>query len=59
MAVGAIVFAAILYVAAIGDGEKIKKAKTSLKFAIIGFAVMLLSFPIVNAIVNLIYGIGK
>lgn len=30
-----------------------------MKFAIVGFVVMLLSFPIVNAIVNLIYGVGR
>lgn len=59
LSVGGIVFAAILYVIALGDGEKVKKAKTALKFSIAGFVVMLLSFPIVNAIVNLIYGIGK
>ena len=58
LSVGGIVFAAILYVTALGDGEKVKKAKTALKFSIVGFVVMLLSFPIVNAIVNLIYGLG-
>lgn len=58
LSVGGIVFAAILYVTALGDGEKIKKAKTALKFSITGFVVMLLSFAIVNALVNLIYGLG-
>ncbi|MDD5198081.1 MAG: hypothetical protein PHN60_04450 [Candidatus Gracilibacteria bacterium] len=58
LSVGGIVFAAILYVTALGDGEKVKKAKTALQFSVIGFVLMLLSFPIVNAIVNLIYGIG-
>ncbi|HBB27135.1 TPA: hypothetical protein DCZ36_01395 [Candidatus Gracilibacteria bacterium] len=58
LSVGGIVFAAILYVTALGDGEKVKKAKTALQFSIIGFVLMLLSFPIVNALVNLIYGIG-
>ncbi|NCP77134.1 hypothetical protein GW830_03315 [bacterium] len=47
-----------MYVTALGDGEKVKKAKTALQFSVIGFIVMLLSFPLVNAIVNLIYGIG-
>lgn len=55
LSVGGVVFAAILYIGALGDAEKVKKAKTSLQFAIAGFAVMLLSFPIVNAIINLIY----
>jgi len=58
LSVWGIVFAAILYVTALGDGEKVKKAKTALQFSVIGFIVMLLSFPLVNAIVNLIYGIG-
>lgn len=58
LSVGGIVFASILYVTALGDGEKVKKAKTALQFSVAGFIVMLLSFPIVNAIVNLIYGIG-
>lgn len=58
LSVGGIVFAAFLYTSALGDGEKVKKAKTSFKFAITGFVLMLLSFPIVNAIVNLIYGLG-
>ena len=55
LAVGAIVYAAILYTIAAGDDERIKSAKNALKFAIIGFVAMLLSFPIVNAIVNLFY----
>lgn len=58
LAVGGIVFASILYVLSAGDGEKVKKAKTALKFSVVGFIVMLLSFPLVNAIVNLIYGLG-
>ncbi|MFA6090525.1 MAG: hypothetical protein WC774_01990 [Candidatus Gracilibacteria bacterium] len=57
LSVGGIVFSAILYVSALGDGEKVKKAKTALQYSAIGFALMLLSFPIVNMIVNLIYGI--
>ncbi len=59
LSVGGIVFAAFLYTSALGDAERVKKAKTALKFSVIGFVIMLLSFPIVNAIVNLIYGIGK
>ncbi len=58
LAVWGVVFAAVLYTTALGDAEKVKHAKSSLKFAIVGFVVMLLSFAIVNAIVNLIYGFG-
>ena len=57
LSVGGIVFSAILYVSALGDGEKVKKAKTALQYSALGFLLMLLSFPLVNMIVNLIYGI--
>lgn len=59
LAVGAIVYAAILYIIAAGDDERIKKAKGSLKFGIIGFLMMLISFPLVNAIIKLIYTTGN
>lgn len=55
LSVGALVYAAILYTIAAGDDERIKKAKGSLKFGIIGFVMMLLSFPLVNAIIRLFY----
>lgn len=58
LSVGGIILASILYVTSFGEEEKIKKAKETLKFSIMGFAVMLLSFPIVNAIINLIYGVS-
>jgi len=53
-----VVYAGFLYLTAQGEDTKVKKAKTALQFSVIGFVLMLLSFPIVNAIVNLIYGIG-
>ncbi len=59
LAVGAIVYAAILYIIAAGDDERIKTAKNSLKFGIIGFVMMLLSFPLVNAIIRLFYSISS
>lgn len=57
LAVGGIVYSAILYVTALGADEKIKHAKESLKYSIIGFAVTLISFPLVNAVINLIYSL--
>lgn len=48
-------YAGILYTIAAGNDERVKTAKTSLKFGIIGFIVMLLSFPLVNAVVQLFY----
>lgn len=58
LAVWAIVYAGILYTIAAWDDERIKSAKNALKFGIIGFAVMLLSFGLVNAIVRLFYATG-
>ena len=58
LAVWAIVYAGILYTIAAGDDERIKSAKNALKFGIIGFAVMLVSFGLVNAIVRLFYATG-
>ena len=55
LAVGAIVYAALLYTIAAWDEERIKSAKNALKFGIIGFAVMLISFGLVNAVVRLFY----
>lgn len=58
LSVGGIVYASVLYVTALGADDKIKHAKESLKYAIIGFAVMLISFPLVNAVINLIYSLN-
>ena len=58
VAIGGIVFAGFHMVTAFGDDEKHKKGKESLKWAVIGFAVALLSFPIVNATINFFYSTG-
>lgn len=58
LSVGGIVFSSIMYTTAFGSDDRIKKAKESLKFSIMGFVVMLLSFPLVNAIINLIYSVS-
>ncbi len=58
LSVGVIVYAGILYIIAVGDDERIKSAKNALKFGIIGFAVMLISFGLINAIVRLFYATG-
>lgn len=58
VSVGAIVYAGFILVTAVGDDEKIKNGKNSLKFGIIGFVIMLISFPLVNAIVDIFYTIG-
>ena len=58
LSVGVIVYAGILYIIAVGDDERIKSAKNALKFGIIGFAVMLISYGLINAIVRLFYATG-
>ncbi len=58
MAIAAIVFAGFHMVTAYGDDEKHKKGKEALKWGIIGFATALLSFGLVNALVNFFYNIG-
>ena len=45
-------------VTAYGDDERVKKGKNSLKWGIGGLLVSLLSFAVVNAIVNLFYSVG-
>jgi hypothetical protein len=56
--IAAIVFAGFHMVTAYGDDEQHKKGKESLKWGIIGFAVSLLSFALVNAVVNFFYSVG-
>lgn len=55
VAIAGIVFAGFHMVTAYGDDEKHKKGKEALKWAVLGFAVALLSFPLVNATINFFY----
>lgn len=57
-AIAAIVVAGIMYVTAYGDDERIKTAKTTVKFALLGLVLALLSFSLVNAVMYFIYGLG-
>jgi hypothetical protein len=58
VAIGAIVMAGFHMVTAYGDDEKHKKGKEALKWGIIGFATSLVSFALVNAVINFLYNIG-
>lgn len=58
VAIGGIVFAGFHMVTAFGDDEKHKKGKEALKWAVIGFVVALISFPLVNATINFFYAAG-
>ena len=57
-AIGAIVFSGIQYTTSYGDDEKVKKAKTTGVYAIIGLLLLLLAFPLVDILVNFVYGLG-
>ncbi|MBP9779441.1 hypothetical protein KBD33_02325 [Candidatus Gracilibacteria bacterium] len=54
-AIGAIVWSGIQYTTSYGDDEKIKKAKSTATFALIGLIIALTSFSLVSILVNFIY----
>jgi hypothetical protein len=58
LAVGAVVYSSIMLVLSLGEEEKIKKAKGSLKTSLIGFLLVLISYALVNAIINFVSGIS-
>lgn len=55
-AVMALVVSGVMYTTAYGDGERLKTAKDTAIFALIGLIVALVSFPLVNAVLVIIYG---
>lgn len=57
-AIGAIVYSGVQYTTSYGDDEKIKKAKTTGVYALIGLAILLVAFPMVNIVVEFIYGLS-
>jgi hypothetical protein len=57
LAVGAVVYSGIMFVLSLGDEEKIKKAKGALKTSLIGFLLALISYAVVNAIINFVYNL--
>ena len=52
VAVGFIIFAGIRYVTSGGDAEKVKKAKNTLLYAIIGLLIAALALVIVNLVLG-------
>lgn len=58
-AIGVIVFAGIRYTTSFGDEEKIKHAKTTGIYALIGLLLLGLAFPLVDTVVNFIYTLGN
>jgi len=57
-AIGAIVYSGVQYTTSYGDDEKIKKAKTTGIYALIGLTILLVAFPMVNIVVEFIYGLS-
>lgn len=55
VAVGFIIYAAYMYVLSNGDSGKVKKAKDTLLYAVIGIVVVLLAFSITSIVIN---GVG-
>ncbi len=57
-AIGAVVFSWIQYTTSYGDDEKIKKAKTTGIYALIGLVLLLTAFPFVDTMINFIYSLS-
>jgi hypothetical protein len=58
-AIGAIVFSGIRYTLSTGDDEKIKSAKNTAIYAIIGLVLLLTAYPLVDIVIYFIYSLGK
>jgi Type IV secretion system pilin len=58
-AIGAIVFSGIQYTTSYGDDEKVKKAKMTGIYAVIGLFLLLLAFPLVDILINFIYSLAR
>lgn len=56
-AVGALVFAGILYTTAYGDSSRLEKAKKTAIFACIGLLVALASYSLVNAVITFLFAL--
>ncbi len=52
VAVGFIIYGAYLYVTSMGDPGKVKKAKQTLTYSIIGLIIVLLAFAIVTFVLD-------
>ncbi len=57
-AIGAIVFSGIQYTTSYGEDEKVKKAKMTGIYALIGLLLLLIAFPLVDIIINFLYSLG-
>lgn len=58
-AIAMIVWAGIQYNTSYGDDTKVKNAKNTAIYALIGLLLLMMSFPLVNIAINFIYGLAK
>ena len=59
LAVGALVWAGIQYTSSFGEDEKIKHAKSTGVYAVIGLVLLMASFGLVDIVINFIYSLEK
>ncbi|MFZ2255824.1 MAG: hypothetical protein WAW59_08150 [Patescibacteria group bacterium] len=57
-AIGAIVFSGIRYTTSAGDDEKLKSAKNTAIYALIGLILLLVAFPMVDIVIRFVYSLG-
>ena len=55
LAVAIIIYGGFMYTTSAGDANKIKKAKDTIMYGVIGLVIALLAFAIVNFVVSSIF----
>ena len=58
-AIGALVWSWIQYNLSSGDDEKVKKAKTTWIYSLIGLLILLVAFPMVNIVVEFVFKLAN
>ncbi len=58
LAVGALVWSGIQYTKAYGEDEKLKKAKTTAIYSIIGLVLLMASFGLIDIFMNFLYKVS-
>lgn len=58
-AVGVLVFAGIQYTIAYDNSDKLQRAKGTAIFAVVGLLIALASYSLVNAVIYILFSLGK
>jgi hypothetical protein len=58
IAIGWIVYSGYLFTTSYGNNDTIKKAKEGIKWSLIWLLIALVSQQLINAVINLVYGIS-